>query len=275
MIAVSTMVYMMLKPSEALTRLNEMGVEYVELSYDNFQFFRKLGVDYYTLIRDVIDTYRSLKSKVVAAHLPYGDLINRAVNPSEQPKVINELSRWLNFFSEIGVKVVASHIPFNHAGIEESSITYAQRVKEVNQGFFKKLTELGRDYGIVIAVENRYERGVYGYLPKDLIDIVDTINDDYLKYCLDTGHSIINNFQPHEFYKRLHPNVALIHIHDNDGSKDLHLPPYTGVIDWDIFISTLKELNYNGTTVLEVACSDSLRRCDNIVKLLKMILNTF
>ncbi|MEM2376427.1 MAG: sugar phosphate isomerase/epimerase, partial [Sulfolobales archaeon] len=164
---------------------------------------------------------------------------------------------------------------FNHVLIGEDSLTYPQRIKEVNKDFFKKLAYIGREFSLTLAVENRYERGIYGYLPKDLIELVNNINDDHLKICLDTGHSVINGFQPSEYYKSLHPYVALIHAHDNDCSKDLHLPPYTGCIDWDSFLNTLKEFKYNNIMVFEVACSDSLRRCDNMVVVLKMLRDLF
>ncbi len=274
-VAISTMTYMMLKPSDALNRLNDAGVECVELSFDNFQYFRKLGVSYDSMIAEVLKTKTTVKSKVVAAHLPYGELINRAVNTSEQPKVLNELSKWLQFFSELGVKTAAVHIPFNYASIDEDSVTYPSRIREVNLNFFKGLTSLGREYGLKLAVENRYERGVYGYLPKDLIHIINYVGDEYLRICLDTGHSIINGFQPHEYYKLLHPDIVLMHVHDNDGSKDLHQPPYTGCIDWNTFLNTLKESKYEGSIVFEVACSEGLRKCDNIVHILKILSKSF
>ncbi|MEM1898809.1 MAG: hypothetical protein QXD36_06940, partial [Sulfolobales archaeon] len=148
MIAISTMSYMLLKPSEALAMLNDVGVDEVELSFDNFQFFRKLGVSYDSMMASILDIKTTLKCRVVAAHLPYGELINRAVNPSEQPKVLSELSKWLRLFSELGVKTVAVHIPFNYASIDEDSLTYPRRIKEANMSFFKTLASLGREFSL-------------------------------------------------------------------------------------------------------------------------------
>ncbi|MEM2757587.1 MAG: hypothetical protein QW596_04005, partial [Sulfolobales archaeon] len=61
MIAISTMTYMLLKPSEALQRLDEAGVKEVELSFDNFQFFKKSGVSYDSLLTEVKETSSTLK----------------------------------------------------------------------------------------------------------------------------------------------------------------------------------------------------------------------
>ena len=46
-----------------------------------------------------------------------------------------------------------------------------------------------------------------------------------------------------------------IHLHDNDGQRDLHLPMGTGIIDWDALIKTLKRI-YDGTITLEVFSRD-------------------
>jgi sugar phosphate isomerase/epimerase len=34
--------------------------------------------------------------------------------------------------------------------------------------------------------------------------------------------------------------VASVHLHDNHGEKDEHLPPYDGTIDWSTAISLMK-----------------------------------
>ena len=34
--------------------------------------------------------------------------------------------------------------------------------------------------------------------------------------------------------------VASVHVHDNHGEKDEHLPPYDGTIDWSAAIPLLK-----------------------------------
>jgi len=271
LVAVSTMVYTSLRPSKALARLSEQGVEEVEVSYNNFEFFGRLGVGVDELFKEVLNVVPSLNVKLVALHLPYGDPLNRAANVSEAPKVIKMLSKWLKFSSDLGVGVAAIHTPFNRAGLLESSSTYVNRIREVNHRFFRELVKVVSDYGIVLAVENRFERGVYGYLPNDLLDLINSISDDHLKICLDTGHANINNLQPHEFYEALHPNIALIHAHDNDGTKDQHLPPYLGTINWDELLNTLKKHSFTKPIVLEVLCSNNIRRCDNIAKLLKII----
>ena len=46
--------------------------------------------------------------------------------------------------------------------------------------------------------------------------------------------------------------VEVLHLHDNDGIKDQHKMPKTGVLDWADIISALGEIGYGGCYNLEV-----------------------
>ena len=48
-------------------------------------------------------------------------------------------------------------------------------------------------------------------------------------------------------------NLYTLHVHDNDGKRDLHQLPHTGVINWDNFKISLKDINYSGVLSLETA----------------------
>ncbi len=59
-----------------------------------------------------------------------------------------------------------------------------------------------------------------------------TYAPDFLGFCFDSGHAMlgqdrVERFAP--FFERL---VAL-HLNDNDGASDQHLPLYMGVVDWE------------------------------------------
>ena len=47
------------------------------------------------------------------------------------------------------------------------------------------------------------------------------------------------------------PWIQTLHVHDNDGIRDLHQIPYEGVIDWADFARALSETHWNGVLSLE------------------------
>jgi sugar phosphate isomerase/epimerase len=61
-------------------------------------------------------------------------------------------------------------------------------------------------------------------------------------------HSVLNDG---DVIRRLGSLVEVLHIHDNDGVKDQHKIPGTGVIDWSDVFSALDEIGYSGCYNLE------------------------
>src|SRR5262249_512026 len=65
-----------------------------------------------------------------------------------------------------------------------------------------------------------------------------------LHFNFDIGHANLADNGEHdrieESFSPLRDLVASVHIHDNHGEKDEHLPPYDGSIDWKSAIKTLK-----------------------------------
>jgi len=99
-----------------------------------------------------------------------------------------------------------------------------------------------RERNVRIALENlidfpAIEAGVVDAVHAtdnaDLIGRLLSIYDPaFLGFCFDSGHAMLGwdrvvRFAP--FFERL---IAL-HLHDNDGISDQHLPLYTGVVDWE------------------------------------------
>ncbi len=71
--------------------------------------------------------------------------------------------------------------------------------------------------------------------------------------CLDTGHALLTGGgDPAKMVDILGKRLELLHIHDNDGKRDRHHLPFTGVIDWDAFVKALVRNGYKGVLSLEI-----------------------
>ncbi len=96
--------------------------------------------------------------------------------------------------------------------------------------------------GCVLALEN---------LPGDNGELLDRILAEYptatLGYCFDSGHAHMHT--PHQGYaiaERHAGRMAAIHLHDNDGVKDLHMPPCfdNGNVDWPYVLRLVRHSAY-------------------------------
>ena len=104
-----------------------------------------------------------------------------------------------------------------------------------------------------IAIENL---GVVLSTPEQLNAVIDALDPEYYVALIDVGHSsaLSSGIAPETFLRKVTPGrVQGLHIHDNNGLEDQHLPPYFGIIKWDYVMEALKEIGYDGDFTLELA----------------------
>jgi sugar phosphate isomerase/epimerase len=99
----------------------------------------------------------------------------------------------------------------------------------------------GRHTGVTICVENTpSEMGDPAYLR----GFVDETRLTGLRFNFDVGHAYLADGPEAERIEKafapLRELAASVHIHDNHGEKDEHLPPFEGKIDWAAAIKTLQ-----------------------------------
>jgi sugar phosphate isomerase/epimerase len=108
--------------------------------------------------------------------------------------------------------------------------------------------------GVTLAVENTTsEMGDPTYLRA----FVDETRLTGLRFNFDIGHANLVDGPVDERIEKsfvsLRDLVASVHLHDNHGEKDEHLPPYDGSIDWSTAIPLLKSVpEKNPPIVLEL-----------------------
>jgi len=95
--------------------------------------------------------------------------------------------------------------------------------------------------GVTVCVENTTsEMGDPNYLRA----FVDETRLTGLRFNFDIGHSHLSDFPEEERIEKcfspLRELVASVHLHDNHGEKDEHLPPFDGTIDWPRAIKALQ-----------------------------------
>lgn len=84
-------------------------------------------------------------------------------------------------------------------------------------------------------------------------------NAEFFSVCVDTGHTNtaqrFDNPGVGDAIRMLGRNISCLHLHDNNGLHDQHLPLYAGNIDWDDVFDALDEVDYNGVYNLEINLS--------------------
>ncbi len=152
-----------------------------------------------------------------------------------------------------GYVVVHPVMPF---GWNESP-HHEQDVRE-NIEYMKKLVPYAEKYNVKIALENMPNPYVPCGPVEELVECIDEVNSPYLVACLDVGHSTALGYDAGDAVRILGNRIHCLHIHDNDGKRDLHWFPYYGVTDWVHFTAALREIGYAGAISLETSVSDRM-----------------
>jgi len=81
---------------------------------------------------------------------------------------------------------------------------------------------------VTVAFENVEESD-----PAPGIALLEALGDYPCGFCLDVGHAhAFSGLAPRAWVQRLGPRIVHLHVHDNSGDDDRHLPPGEGSIDF-------------------------------------------
>lgn len=118
----------------------------------------------------------------------------------------------------------------------------------------RHLTELAAKYNVNMVVENvgLRTKGNVLFDLNEYVALFDVLPGAYA--LIDTGHAHVNGWDISTVVQALGDKLLGLHIHDNDGSGDAHLPVGSGTIEWKKLFAAVKKHAPNVTLVLEYSC---------------------
>ncbi|MBQ3030230.1 MAG: sugar phosphate isomerase/epimerase [Agathobacter sp.] len=137
--------------------------------------------------------------------------------------------------------------------------------------FLRFLAPMAKEMGITLCVENLYNSlgNHMGEGPccdvEKVVKRIDALNEEFgaevFGFCLDVGHAHLVGIDIYDFIVRLGRRLKVLHVHDNDGVRDLHQIPYTFTktrenkpsTDWDGFLEGLREIEFDGVINFEAS----------------------
>jgi len=108
-----------------------------------------------------------------------------------------------------------------------------------------------REIGLILLLENMLPHLMFGHT-SDMLFLLGAIRETNVGTCLDTGHAYLSGDLRTVVHK-LSGHLRMLHINDNRGTGDDHLPPGKGLIDWDSLIRQLRNWKFHGTLILELS----------------------
>lgn len=203
-------------------------------------------------IVELADWFRSNELQAFSMHAPM--FPDREMGRAGAPAVNvlhPEKARRIAAMDEIKRALeTAEHLPLSHLVVHlgEQADGWSQRTIEYALTALEHLGAFGRPLGVRLLVENLLSEAT---TPERLMAILEMGHLDNVGVCLDLGHAHVNG-GVRQAMATLGKRIASVHVHDNHGTRDEHLWPGDGTIDWEQTAKDLKALANLPAVVLEI-----------------------
>ena len=177
------------------------------------------------------------KNRSVTIHGPFYDLSPGAVDPAFRALTAERMRLALEraaLFSPQSVIFHPGYDPLRFAAHRRAWLKNSLRT-------WRQILPQAADIpGAWILIENIFERDPY-----TLAELLGSLPSPPFGFCFDTGHfQVFSDVPLVEWLDALGPYLREVHLHDNHGVTDEHLPPGEGIFDFPSLFQRLSLLNH-------------------------------
>ncbi len=199
----------------------------------------EVGLDHQALdlyrIRDFRHAASLLKRQKIkcTVHAPFCDISPGAFDGLVRRASIKRLQEALRVARYFEPEVVVFHSGYHPGYHRERKEAWLDLVK----AGIAEVLALAEKWGLCLALENVFESAA-----ALLTNIVEEINSPFLGYCFDAGHAFAfakSSWRP--WLEAFEERLLELHVHDNEGHWDDHLPPGRGKIPFEEIFKFLVE----------------------------------
>lgn len=239
-------------PVQAVKCYAGTGFLYLDYSFYhmlNLQNHPLMGENWKEIILAVKKTAEEEGFQWVQAHLPACKLIGEGKELG-----LKACLRAIEACGMLGIKNAVIHSSFG-----EGDFRYPQDGEAyfaANKPFFDSLIPAMEQFGVHVLLENSCQVNTRGlYFPmtaEDLNTFIAYLNHPLFGACWDIGHAHIEGLDQRKELMALGNNLKAVHIHDNNGKRDLHQPIFNGTLDWDSFLRGIVDSAFEGPFTYEI-----------------------
>lgn len=200
------------------------------------------------LVRDTARTLSRLGLKLWSCHSPAGKALDvAAADDGERTESVRIVRQALTAAADLGARVFVCDAVRKVTREPEER---AHRHTLLAESLHMLQEDAGR-LGLRVVIENHQGWSLFE-TPQDFLELRARFDLPDVGACWDTGHGWQAG-QPPESACALGTHLVTLHLHDNDGQKDLHLPPTDGTMTWSPLVPGLRRIGYQGPFMMELA----------------------
>lgn len=167
-------------------------------------------------------------------------------DPEQRRQDMRRLLDHIAIAGRLGVRCVVIHAGYRR----DPDAAGAKIVHRLNVDAFRRLGDAAAERGMCIGVENPLSP--QRPAPACLLEFLQDIGHSGIGITLDTSHAHMAGINVAAAVLEFGPRLVATHISDNHGTKDEHLTPGNGTIDWPAAMQALGAIGYKGLCNLEI-----------------------
>ncbi len=199
------------------------------------------GVHTLSEIRDELERLIPSFDLQLSLHAPFSDVNIGSFNTGIREEAVRQVIDAIHVAANLGMKTVTLHPGF----LSPISFHDPRKVVEITKESVQRIDSSIGGLDIKVGVENMPDMIVTTC--RKVQDLLHVIEGTEIGICFDVGHA--NTTGEIENFLQLTDKFVNVHLHDNDGKSDHHMPPGEGTVDFEAVLGGLS--HYDGTFVLE------------------------
>ncbi|MBS3815358.1 MAG: sugar phosphate isomerase/epimerase [Hadesarchaea archaeon] len=250
-LGLSTLLFPNSSPVDGVKIASDLNLDYVEIILDMPHFPIN---QYEDKISELKSTIKNLDLKV-RIHGRFWDLNPISQYPQIREIALNRTLESIEVCEELNGDVVTIHP--GRCWFRENQELFRE-YKENYHEYIREIEEKAREKGIMIGVETGAQEIDLPHGTEEYNEILDKFKN--VGITLDVGHAFIatqtgeeNNPEKGvvELIEELNGGLINVHLHDNFGQNDQHLPLKEGKINFNTILKALDK-HYGGPIILEL-----------------------
>lgn len=185
-------------------------------------------------------------------HAPFFDLSPGAMEPMVRQITLQRLTQALQAAGHLGAHLMVVHPGYDRWRYPNLAMAWADHAAVT----FAPLVAMAEQLDCRLALENIYEEKT-----ETLTALVDRIDSPWFGHCFDIGHwRLFGRLPQEQWLANIAPRLLHLHLHDNHGQNDDHLPVGEGAIDFAPLFRALAGMPAAPSITLEAHNPDELQR---------------
>jgi sugar phosphate isomerase/epimerase len=191
-------------------------------------------------------------------HASLYDINLGSLNPLIREASVRQLLECLKLAHDLGAEIVVVH-PGDLPGDYPEDLLPLSRANLIEG--LREALELAERLGVTLALENKARgrnRGLIQF-PGEHLSLIEGLGSANCRVAFDVGHAYTLGLDIIRYLEKVFPYLVEVHLHDNDGLEDQHLPLGKGTVKLEPLLLALGRWGYCGPLILEMDSVEDLR----------------